>query len=194
MSYRGKQKSVPEILIELREDDQEFKRALVAHSFRAGQTVADPEMLACNLFTLMKGRVQLIREGPNGRRLAIATLGPGSLFGEGALLGATDPCVKAVALTDCICWMLPVAAGRGFGLPLSDSELGVAPDGWASPGASRKPHGRGRLQAPAGAPGGSAAGVGQRRTFDSRHQPSVVGRHAGHLSGNDQRDPAWFQR
>jgi CRP/FNR family cyclic AMP-dependent transcriptional regulator len=107
MSYRGKQKSVPEILIELREDDQEFKRALVAHSFRAGQTVADPEMLACNLFTLMKGRVQLIREGPNGRRLAIATLGPGSLFGEGALLGATDSCVKAVALTDCICWMLP---------------------------------------------------------------------------------------
>ena len=33
MAYRGKQKSVPEILIELREDDQEFKRALVAHSF-----------------------------------------------------------------------------------------------------------------------------------------------------------------
>jgi hypothetical protein len=61
MSYRGKQKSVPEILIELREDDQEFKRALVAHSFRAGQTVADPEMLACNLFTLMKGLALPIR-------------------------------------------------------------------------------------------------------------------------------------
>ena len=107
MAYRGNPKSIPELLIALREDDQEFKGAIVAHSFRAGQTVADPEALSCNLFTLMKGRVQLIRQGPNGRRLATATLGPGSLFGEGALLGASDPCVKAVALTDCICWMLP---------------------------------------------------------------------------------------
>ena len=29
------------------------------------------------------------------------------MFGEGALLGATDPSVKAVALTDCIVWMVP---------------------------------------------------------------------------------------
>ncbi|MCX7668973.1 MAG: Crp/Fnr family transcriptional regulator [Anaerolineae bacterium] len=107
MKYRAKQKSVPEVLIELREDDPEFKRALVAHSFRAGQTVAEPDVLSRNLFTLMKGRVQLIREGPNGRRLAIATLGPGAVFGEGALLGAVDWSVKAVALTDCIVWMVP---------------------------------------------------------------------------------------
>lgn len=107
MQYRVKQKSMPEVLIELREDDPEFKQALVAHSFRAGQTVAEPDALGRNLFTLMKGRVQLIREGPNGRRLAIATLGPGAVFGEGALLGALDWGVKAVALTDCIVWMVP---------------------------------------------------------------------------------------
>lgn len=107
MAFRGKQKSVPEVLIELREDDVEFKQALVAHSFRAGQIVAEPEILSRNLFTLMKGRVQLIREGPNGRRLAIATLGPGAVFGEGALLGAVDRHVKAIALTDCIVWMVP---------------------------------------------------------------------------------------
>jgi CRP-like cAMP-binding protein len=107
MVHRGKQRSVPEILIELREDDPEFKQAIIAHSFRAGQTVADPDVLGRNLFTLMKGRVQLIRQGPNGRRLAIATLGPGSMFGEAALLGAADPCVEAVALTDCIVWMVP---------------------------------------------------------------------------------------
>lgn len=107
MANRGKQRSVPELLIELREDDNEFRQAIVAQSFRAGQVVAAPEGLGHNLYTLMKGRVQLIREGPNGRRLAIATLGPGSMFGEGALLGATDPCVKAVALTDCVVWMVP---------------------------------------------------------------------------------------
>ena len=42
MVYRGKQRSVPEILIELREDDPEFKQAITAHGFRAGQIVAEP--------------------------------------------------------------------------------------------------------------------------------------------------------
>ena len=107
MVYRGKQRSLPEILIELREDDVEFKQAIAAHGFRAGQTVAEPNVLSINLFALMKGRVQLIREGPNGRRLALATLNPGAMFGEGALLASQDPSVKAVALTDCIVWMVP---------------------------------------------------------------------------------------
>lgn len=107
MAERGKQRSLPQILIELREDDIEFKRAITAHSFRAGQTVAEPDVLNLNLFTLMKGRVQLVREGPNGRRLAVATLGPGSMFGEKSLLGSADPDVKAVALTDCIVWTVP---------------------------------------------------------------------------------------
>ena len=104
MVYRGKQRTMPEILIELREDDPEFKQAISAQGFRAGKTIAEPEALNLNLYTLMKGRVQLIREGPNGRRLAIASLGPGAMFGEGALLRAEDSTVKAVALTDCIIW------------------------------------------------------------------------------------------
>ncbi len=107
MVYRGKQRTMPEILIELREEDPEFKQAISAQGIRAGQTIAEPEALNQNLYTLMKGRVQLIREGPNGRRLAIAALGPGAMFGEGALLRAEDPTVKAVALTDCIIWSVP---------------------------------------------------------------------------------------
>jgi CRP-like cAMP-binding protein len=94
----------------------EFKHAIVAHSFRASQIVAEPAALGHNLYTLMKGRVQLIREGPNNRRLAIATLGPGSMFGEGALLGAVDPTVKAVALTDCILWMVPAPQAQMLAL------------------------------------------------------------------------------
>ena len=107
MATQSKYRSVPEILIELREDDPEFRRAIAARSFRAGQTVAEPDVLNRNLFSLMKGRVQLVQDGPNGRRLTLATLGAGAMFGDGALLGATDPSVKAVALTDCIVWMVP---------------------------------------------------------------------------------------
>ena len=116
MTDRGKQRSLPQILIELREDDIEFKRAITAHSFRAGQTIAEPDVLNLNLFTLMKGRVQLIREGPNGRRLAIATLGPGSMFGEKSLLGSAEPGVKAVALSDCIVWMVPQPQAQALAL------------------------------------------------------------------------------
>jgi CRP-like cAMP-binding protein len=114
MAFRSRQRSVPEILIELREDDVEFQQAITAHSFRSGQTIAESAVLSHNLFTLMKGRVQLIREGPNGRRLALATLGPGSMFGEGALLGATDPHAKAVALTDCVVWMVPAPQAQAL--------------------------------------------------------------------------------
>ena len=116
MVYRGKQRSVPEIFIELREDDPEFKKAMTAHSFRAGQIVAEPQALGSNLYTLMKGRVQLIREGPNGRRLALATLGPGAMFGEGALLSAEDPSVKAVSLTDCVVWTAPAPQAHELAL------------------------------------------------------------------------------
>lgn len=116
MVQRGKQRSLPEILIELREDDPEFKEAISVQSFRSGQHVATPEQLGLNLYTLMKGRVQLIHEGPNGRRLAIATLGPGAMFGEGALLGAVDPDVKAVALTDCILWAVPQPQAQSLAL------------------------------------------------------------------------------
>lgn len=116
MVYRGRQRSVPEILIELREDDADFRRSIAAKSFRVGQLLAEPEALGRNLYTLMKGRVQLIRQGPNGRNLAIATLGPGAMFGEGALLGAADPFVKAVALTDCIVWVVPQAQAQALAL------------------------------------------------------------------------------
>jgi CRP-like cAMP-binding protein len=116
MVYQGKLRSVPEILIELRNDDPEFKRAITARSFRAGQTVAEPEALSRNLFTLMKGRVQLMREGPNGRRMASATLGPGAMFGEGALLSAAEPSVRAVALTDCVVWVVPASQAQNLAL------------------------------------------------------------------------------
>ena len=116
MVFKGKQLTMPEVWIELRKEDAELKQVITAHSFRAGQVIAESDVLGENLFSLMKGRAQLIREGPNGRRLAIATLGPGSMFGEGALLGSVDPSVKAVALTDCVVWTVPAPQAQTMAL------------------------------------------------------------------------------
>ena len=38
------------------------------------------------------------------------------MFGEGALLGASDPSVKAIALTDCITWMVPAPQAQTLAL------------------------------------------------------------------------------
>ena len=116
MVYQGRPRSVLEILIELREDDEQFRKAMTTRSFAAGEVVADPQVLASNLFSLMKGRVQLVRKGPNSRRLTLATLGPGSMFGEGALLGGTEPGVMAVGLTDCVVWMVPAPQAQSLAL------------------------------------------------------------------------------
>ena len=78
MIHRGKTRSLTEILIELREDDPEFKQAITPQSFRVGQVVAEPNVLSHNLFTLMKGRVQLIREGPERPPAGDCDVGSGS--------------------------------------------------------------------------------------------------------------------
>ena len=116
MMYKGRRKTMPEILIELRKENSELRQAISARSFREGETVAGPDLLDRNLFTLVNGRVQLMRVGANGRRLAIATLGPGAMFGEGALLAGEDHFVRAVALTDCVVWVMPASQAQGLAL------------------------------------------------------------------------------
>jgi len=60
-----------------------------------------PEDVGEMLFLLKQGRVQLYRISPEGKKLVIATLGPGTLFGEMALLGQQMHNAFAEALDDC---------------------------------------------------------------------------------------------
>ncbi len=58
------------------------------------------------LFLLKKGRVQLYRISPEGKKLVIAELGPGSIFGEMSLVGQGMHNTFAESLSDCtICVM-----------------------------------------------------------------------------------------
>jgi CRP-like cAMP-binding protein len=100
-------RSSVEILMALYEDDPEFKHATSVLSFRAGQIVAQPRVLAGNIFILMMGRIKLIYDNPNGPRLALATLNPGAVFGGGAQPRKFDSTMSAQALTDCVAWMVP---------------------------------------------------------------------------------------
>lgn len=67
-----------------------------------GRVFYRPEDVGEVIFLLKEGRVQLYRISPEGKKLVIATLGPGALFGEMALLGQQMHHAFAEALDDCV--------------------------------------------------------------------------------------------
>jgi CRP/FNR family cyclic AMP-dependent transcriptional regulator len=66
-----------------------------------GRVFYEPEDVSEVLFLIREGHVQLYRISPEGKKLVIATLGPGALFGEMALLGQKMHNAFAEALDDC---------------------------------------------------------------------------------------------
>lgn len=65
----------------------ELDRVTTMSTVPKGRVFYRPEEPTEVLFILKKGRVQLYRISPEGKKLVITTLGPGTLFGEMALLG-----------------------------------------------------------------------------------------------------------
>lgn len=67
-----------------------------------GKVFYFPEEAGEVVFLLKKGRVQLYRLSSEGRKLTIATLGPGAIFGEMSLLGQGMYNTFAEAIEDCL--------------------------------------------------------------------------------------------
>ncbi len=95
-----------DIFQDLSEDEiEEIDRATTMSTCRRGRIFYMPEDTSEVLFLLKEGRVQLYRISPDGKKLVIATIGPGTIFGEMALIGqgmhntfaeATEECVLCV--------------------------------------------------------------------------------------------------
>ena len=66
---------------------EEIDRATTLTRARKGRILYMPEDTSEVLFLLKQGQVQLYRISPDGKKLVIATLGPGAVFGEMALIG-----------------------------------------------------------------------------------------------------------
>ena len=67
---------------------------------KKGRTIYSQMEPAEVLFILKKGRVQIYRLTPDGRKLTLATLGPGTIFGEMALIGQHMQSSYAEAIDD----------------------------------------------------------------------------------------------
>ncbi|MGQ9490975.1 MAG: Crp/Fnr family transcriptional regulator [Anaerolineae bacterium] len=83
-------------------DRMELDRMTTITSVPRGRVFYQPEDVSEVLFLIKEGRVQLYRISPEGKKLVIATLGPGTIFGEMALLGQQMHNTFAEALDDCL--------------------------------------------------------------------------------------------
>jgi CRP-like cAMP-binding protein len=80
---------------------EELNRITTMSTVPKGRVFYRPEEPGEVLFILKEGRVQLYRISPEGKKLVITTLGPGTLFGEMAMLGAKMHNTFAEAVEDC---------------------------------------------------------------------------------------------
>jgi CRP/FNR family cyclic AMP-dependent transcriptional regulator len=67
-----------------------------------GRVFFNPEEAVEVLFILKRGEVALSRVTLDGRKIIVATVGPGSIFGEMAIVGQRLAGASAEALTDCL--------------------------------------------------------------------------------------------
>ncbi len=95
------------IFDQLAQQNETVGDSFMVRSFRAGETVCEGDEMVGSLFLVASGRVQLYRTSQDGRRFVIATLGPGSMFGEASLLGGQGPDTRAVALESGTVWVMP---------------------------------------------------------------------------------------
>jgi len=82
-------------------DVADLDRVTTITSMPRGRVFYQPDDISEVLFLIRQGRVQLYRISPEGKKLVIATLGPGTVFGEMALLGQQMHNTFAEALEDC---------------------------------------------------------------------------------------------
>lgn len=111
----SKKKVLPlsQLIASMTETDPDFQKAVVMRSVRSGDVVATAEELSTGLFILMNGQAQLVCHNNEGRRLSVSRLGPGSIFGDGAMLTSQAASgVFAEALEDCQIWVLPQSHAR----------------------------------------------------------------------------------
>ena len=104
--------SLTQALTVLRAEDPAFNKVVSIKHMDKGAVVASSEELSRHMFVLMSGKVNMVCTNNEGRRLVIATLEPGAVFGEGALENLGDPNVFVEAAEDVALWTIPASEAR----------------------------------------------------------------------------------
>lgn len=103
---------VAQALTALRADDPAFSKGISVRTSEKGNIIATADDLSSKMYMLMTGKVNLVCTNNEGRRLVIATLEPGAIFGEGALDNPGDPNVFVEAAEKSTLWIVPASQAR----------------------------------------------------------------------------------
>jgi CRP/FNR family cyclic AMP-dependent transcriptional regulator len=109
---------------ELSADELErISRVAVPRSFPKGVRVFHEGDQSDACYIVRSGDLRVTREHPDGRAIALATLGPGDIFGELAMLDGEARSASVEALSDCELLALPASDVRA--LLASNAEITV---------------------------------------------------------------------
>jgi CRP/FNR family cyclic AMP-dependent transcriptional regulator len=94
------------------EDLEEISRVAVPRSYPKGVRVFHEGDRSDACYIVRSGDLRVTREHPDGRAIALATLGPGDIFGELAMLDGEARSASVEALSECQLLALPAADVR----------------------------------------------------------------------------------
>ena len=94
------------------EDLEEISRVAVPRSYPKGVRVFHEGDHSDACYIVRSGDLRVTREHPDGRAIALATLGPGDIFGELAMLDGEARSASVEALSECQLLALPAADVR----------------------------------------------------------------------------------
>ena len=98
---------VMQALTSLSTEDPAFFRVITVQQVDRGSVIATADELTSHMYVLTSGKANMVCTNNEGRRLVIASLDTGAIFGEGALSNASDPRVFAEAADDAVVWVIP---------------------------------------------------------------------------------------
>jgi CRP/FNR family transcriptional regulator, cyclic AMP receptor protein len=94
------------------EDVERISRVAVPRSYPKGVRVFHEGDRSDACYIVRSGDLRVTREHPDGRAIALATLGPGDIFGELAMLDGEARSASVEALSDCELLALPASDVR----------------------------------------------------------------------------------
>ena len=111
---RSQNSDVMQTLTALRDEDPAFSKVINVEQVKRGAVVATADDLTRRMYVLTSGRVNMVCTNNEGRRLVIASLEPGAVFGEGALDNGGDPRVFVEAADQSVVWVIPSSEARNL--------------------------------------------------------------------------------
>lgn len=101
-------------LSELRATHAGLEQMIQIQEYEPRAQIAQPTQLAQTMYVVMEGTVNLVCSSDSRRRLIVASLGPGSVFGQGPLEEPATSNVIAEAGEHVTVWSVPASQARAL--------------------------------------------------------------------------------